>query len=238
MRPLAVALALVSALALAGCPPSGPGDYYNLGLGYTWEYFLVEGGEEGEFWTLQALDADENTESGRGDFYMRLTRTIPDGLAPGQDQTFEQRRFNVAHQQDLTGSEPVSIGWTYRWVLQEEGDRDSYFVVAPGSAADWTDSWSYETGEVGGSDFEHEIDVARCDDDVETSYATFSDCLEYTRTVTTTNFDFEGNEQVLTTVHHEAWAADVGLVRYSITASDGHVSTAVLRTTNSVPVDE
>ena len=123
-------------------------------------------------------------------------------------------------------------------MLQEEGDRDEYFVVAPGSAGDWSDSWSYETGEVGGSDFEHEISVSRCDGEVETSYAVFDDCLEYSRTVTTTNFDFEGNEQILTTVHDETWAADVGLVRYSITASDGHVSTAVLRTTSSQPPDE
>ncbi len=224
---------LAPVVFLLGCPPSGGGDYYNFGLGYTWEYVLIEGGEDDEFWTLQALDADENDESGRGDYYIKLTRTLPDSLGPGQDQTFDQRRFNVDHEQDLTGSEPVSIGWSYKWVLQEEGDREEYFVVAPGSARDWSDSWSYETGESGGSDFEHEITASRCTDQVVSSFISTADCIEYERTVTTTNFALDGSEQVLTTVHHETWAAGVGLMRYSITASDGGVSTAVLRTTDS-----
>lgn len=238
MRKVLSTLLVASSAILLGCPPTGPGDYANLAVGNTWEYFLVQGGEDEEYWTLQALDADDNTESGRGDIYLRLSRTIPDGLAPGQDETYDQRRFNVAHVQDLTGSEPVTIGWDYRWVLQEEGDRGEFFTVAPGSSADWTNSWNYETGEPGGSDFDHEITATRCQDYVETSYGTFGDCVVYERTVTTTNFDLGGEEQVLTTVHHETWANGVGLVRYSITASDGNVSTAVLRTTNSVEEEE
>ncbi len=227
------------ALLLAACPPTSNEDYFNLAVGYTWEFYLLEGGEDGEFWTVQALDADENTESGRGDIYFRLTRTIPDGLGPGTDQVLEQRRFNVRHVQDLTGSEPVSIGWDYRWVLQEEGEREEYFLRQPGSAKDWSDGWDYETGEPGGSDFEHTVEMATCTEPVATSAGEFEDCVTVTRTVEVTNYDINGNpEDPLTTVHTEVWARDVGLASYEILASDLQRSYAVLRTTNAMDDDE
>ncbi|MCP4867580.1 MAG: hypothetical protein GY898_02540 [Proteobacteria bacterium] len=232
-------LALLLPLALlTACPPPGGGDYANLEVGYTWEYFLIEGGEEDEFWTLQALESDENPANGRGDIYFRLTRTIPDGLSPGNDQTLEQRRFNVELKQDLTGSAPVDIGWEYKWVLQEEGERGEFLIKTPGSAGDWTDGWDYEITETG-SDFVHSIEMRRCDEEVETSYDVFDDCVHVTRTLDTINYDINNNpEDPLTTIHEEVWAEGVGLVRYSILASDGQRSTAVLRTTNSVDEEE
>lgn len=236
---MATRLALLSVLSLlTACGPGAGGDYFKLEVGNTWEYFLIEGGEDGEFWTLQALDTDDNSANGRGDVYFRLSRTIPDGLSPGVDQTLEQRRFNVEHVQDLTGSEPVSIGWDYRWVLQEEGERSEFFVKTPGAGADWTDAWDYDITETG-SDFVHSIEMSRCSGEVETSYAVFEDCVHVVRTLDTINYDINNNpEDPLTTIHEEVWATGVGLVRYSILASDGQRSTAVLRTTNADAEDE
>jgi hypothetical protein len=230
---------LIPLCLLLGCPPPSGGDYFKLSVGSTWEYLLIEGGEDDEFWTLEALDAGDNPTNQRGDIFFRLTRTIPDGLSPGNDQTFDQRRFNVRHVQDLEGSAPISLGWDYRWVLQEEGKREEFFVTPPGSGANWSEVWEFETGEAGGSEFQHRVEARRCDGEVETSYDVFTDCIEVTRTVDTINFDIDGNpEPALTTVHEEVWAEGVGLVRYSILASDDQRSTAVLRTTSSVEEED
>ncbi len=226
-------LPLTVICVLLGCPPPSGGDYLNLSAGSTWEYYLIEGGEEGEYWTLEALDAGENPTNQRGDIYFRLSRVIPDGV--GDDEVLPQRRFNVRHVQDLTGSAPVSIGWDYRWVAsQEEGLRSEYFVKSPGSAADWSDRWEFEYDEASGSDFEHRVETQRCEDEVVTSYGVFADCIEVTRSVDTINFDLNDNpEPALTTVHEEVWAEGVGLIRYSILSSDDQRSTMVLRTTDS-----
>lgn len=220
-------------LLLAGCPPTIIDDYFQMEVGNTWEYFLVDGGEVDEFWTLNALDADDNDESGRGDIFFRMVRTVPDGIADGVPAEYEQRRFNIGLEQDLTGSEPRPIGWTYRWLpeAQKEGDREEYFVVVPGSRDDWTDSWSYEFGEDGGSDFYIEVDTQRSEGPRQTSYGTYNDLVECVRTVEITSFA-TGEELVQTTVTTETWAAGVGLIHFHVLAADDTTTEGVLRTTN------
>jgi len=227
-------LLFVSVPLLAGCPPTAQNDHYQLELGNTWEYFLVDGGEEGEFWTLQILDADDNEESGRGDIFFRMIRTVPNALGEGIPADYEQRRFNLALEEDLTGSTPKPIGWTYRWLpeAQKEGDRGEYFVVSPGSASDWADDWSFEFGEDTGSDFEISVVTERSDVGRQTSFGTFDDLILVERTAQITSFS-TGEELVQTTVTTETWAAGVGLIHFHILAADGTTTEAVLRTTNA-----
>lgn len=239
MRALLALLSLpLFGLALAACGPKTVPDYFNLEtLGASWHFDVVQP-ETDEFWTLQTLDADDEEHppgdgANRGEIWFKLTRTIPDGLGPGQDQVIPQRQFNLSHEQDLTGSEPLSIGWEYKWLAGvEEGDHGEFFVITPTWDEDWSEFWTYETGEEGASDFEHDIAGSYCAEPAETSYGILQDCVVYERTVTTTNFE-GGEEQVLTTVHTEVWAAGIGLARYEILASDGELTIAVLRTTNA-----
>jgi hypothetical protein len=230
-------LALFAPVVLAACGPTGVSDYFNLVVDGTWHFDVIQP-ETDEFWTLQTLDADDNEESHRGEIFFKLTRTIPDGLGPGQDQTFPQRQFNVSHDQDLSGTEPISLGWEYKWVAGlEEGDHGEYFVLTPDVDPEWEEFWNYATGEEGGSDFEHDVTARYCDQVVQTSYGLLEDCIIYERSVTTTNYIGQ-DEQVLTTVHTETWAANIGLVRYEILASDGETTIAVLRTTDAHQTDE
>jgi hypothetical protein len=221
------------AVLLIGCPPSAQEDYFHLELGNSWEYFLVDGGEEGETWSLDILDADDNEESGRGDIFFKMIRTVPNALGEGVPADYEQRRFNLALEQDETGSTPKPIGWTYRWLpeAQKEGDRGEYFVVSPGSASDWSDDWSYDFGEDTGSDFSISVVTQRSSDARQTSFGTFTDLVVVERTVEITSFS-TGEELVQTTVTNETWAAGVGLVHFHILAADGTTTEAVLRTTN------
>jgi hypothetical protein len=237
MRALAPTFLLpLLAFAVAACGPKVVPDYFNLStLDASWHFDVVQP-ETDEFWTLQTLDADDNDlgdGSHRGDIWFRLTRTIPDGLGPGQDQVIPQRQFNLSHEQDLSGSEPLSIGWEYKWLAgMEEGDQGEYFLLTPTVDEEWSEFWTYETGEEGASDFEHDVAASYCADPAVTSYGIIEDCIVYERTVTTTNY-VGGDEQVLTTVHTETWAAGIGLVRYEILSSDGELTIAVLRTTNA-----
>jgi hypothetical protein len=218
---------------LTACPPGTAEDHFQLELGNTWEYFLVDGGEEGEFWRLDMLDADDNSESGRGDLFFHMVRTVPNALGEGIPADYEQRRFNLALEQDLTGSVPKPIGWTYRWLpdAQKEGDRGEYFVVSPGSAADWSDDWSYDFGEDTGSDFSISVTTERSDVPRQTSFGTFTDLVLIERTVEITSFS-SGEELVQVTVTSETWASGVGLIHFHILAADGTTTEAVLRTTN------
>jgi hypothetical protein len=224
---------LASAFLLAACPPGSSDDHFQLALDNTWEYFLVDGGEDGEFWTLTISDADENEESGRGDLFFEMVRTVPDALGIGVPADYPQRRFNLALEQDLTGSTPKPIGWTYRWLpdAQKEGGRGEYFVVSPGSAADWSDDWSYDFGEGSGSDFALAVTTERSETARQTSFGTFDDLILVERTVVITSFS-SGEELVQTTVTSETWAAGVGLIHFHILAADGATTEAVLRTTN------
>jgi len=224
-------LAALGAAAVMGCAPTVAQDYFRLEVGNSWEYFVVEGGTDGETWYLEALDADDNDMSGRGDVYLRMMQELPDD--PGSP--FFLRRFNIRHEQDLTGSTPVSIGWSYRWVEKNEGDRDEWFVTSPGSDSGWTDSWSYSVQESGaGSEFEHEVTAGYCTEEVAASYATTDDCVEVERTITTVNHSLGEDAPDLVTVHIETWAAGVGLLRYRILESDGQTKDAVLRTASFV----
>lgn len=224
-------LALVS--LLVGCPPSSGEDHFQFALDNTWEYFLVDGGEEDEVWNLTISDADENEESGRGDLFFQMVRTVPNALGEGLPADYPQRRFNLALEQDLTGSTPKPIGWTYRWLpdAQKEGARGEYFVVSPGSASDWSDDWSYDFGEPTGSDFSIAVITERSSEPRQTSFGTFDDLILVERTVEITSFS-SGDELVQTTVTNETWAEGVGLVHFHILAADGTNTEAVLRTTN------
>ena len=220
-------------LLLTGCPPGGGEDYFRLDVGNTWEYFLVDGGVEGEYWTLSMLDADENEESGRGDVFFQMLRTVPDALGPGVPADYPQRRFNVALEEDTTGSVAMPIGWTYRWLpdAQKEGDRGEYFVKSPGSASDWSDGWSYEVGDAG-SDFDFEVETYRSSEARQTSFGTYTDLVIVERTTEITSYS-TGTELVQTTTSVETWAAGVGLIHFSILGADGVTTEAVLRTTNA-----
>ncbi len=244
MRPGLTLLALPAlALLMAACGPKVVPDYFNLEqIGASWHFDVVLPDTD-EFWTLQTLDADDDEHppgdgAHRGDIWFKLTRTIPDGLGPGTDQVIPQRQFNLSHDEDLSGSEPLSLGYEYKWVAgPEEGDHGEFFVVTPTWEEDWNEFWTYETSVEGASDFEHDITGSYCDELVETAAGIFQDCVRYERVVTTTNYEGQ-EEQVLVTTHTEIWAAGIGLVRYEIVASDGEQTIAVLRTTDADQADQ
>jgi hypothetical protein len=225
LRPL---LLLLFAALLCGCPPLDAADYYQLAVGNQWEYYVTQG-PEGEVWNMDVLDADENPETGRGDIYVVMTRTEPAPEPTMDPQVYDARRFNLATQDDLTGSVAKLIGWQYKWVNNDEGDRNEYFVKAPGSASDWSDSWSYGVSEsAGGTSFDFSVTGAYMTDPVQTPYGTYVDCVRYTRDVQLNHND--GSQQNIE--HVEDWAAGVGLIRYMVTAVDGDVTEVLLRTTN------
>ena len=234
------------AFVLAACAPEVLPDYFNLGtVGASWYYDVVQGqGEDEGWWVLQTLDADsEDHPPGddgvhRGDIWFKLSRIIPDDPNPGEDQEYPQRQFNLSHDQDLSGSEPLSIGWEYEWLADPgEGDHGEYFLRTPSMNEDWTEFWTYETGEEGASDFEHDVSASYCAEPIETSYGILTDCLVYERTVTTTNY-VDGEPVPLTAVHTEYWAAGIGLARYEILATDGELTITVLRTTTADQQEE
>jgi hypothetical protein len=221
----------------AACPGGGAAaDYYRMEQGLSWDYYLIsEGGAEDEAWALQVLDADENEETSIGDLFFRLQRSYTDESNPSQTYTLDQRKFNLRLEEDETTDPPAPIGWTYRWVNQDEGERGEYFVKVPGADTEWSDDWDYEIeGDAGGSDFGFEVHAERWAEPVEASLGTYDDTIAYTRTVTITSFGLDGDELVQVQEHHEYWAAGVGLVRYLFVHSDGDVSEVVLRSTDAV----
>ncbi len=252
--------ALLAALSvlLSGCPPVELQEYYQFAIGNTWEYYLTEGGvvtadcgdgidhESVEVWTLAVLDDDENAESQRGDRYVHWTRNWADPCNPSQEYTVTHRAFNLAEEVDLTGLEPVATGYTYKWVGNDEGKRNEYFVMAPNGSADWTESWDARvSGDGGGSDFEFEVSVEVLSEPLQVPYArpgassTYTDVVEYTRTQTAISVNLDGEELVQTQIHVEDYAQGVGLIRYHYTNSEDppQVTEALLRTTN-ISVDE
>lgn len=229
MSPLRLSLVLLPAVVLlCGCPPVDAVDYYQLAVGNQWEYYVTQG-PEGEVWNMDVLDADDNPETGRGDIYLLMTRTEPPTEPTMPAVVYDARRFNLATQEDLTGSVAKLIGWQYKWVNNDEGDRNEYFVKAPGSASSWSDSWDYGVnGSGGGTDFWFSVTGSYTTDPVQTPYGTYVDCVQYIREVRLDHSD--GTEQNIE--HVEVWAAGVGLIRYMVTAVDGDVTEVLLRTTN------
>ncbi|MBJ94234.1 MAG: hypothetical protein CMP23_07105 [Rickettsiales bacterium] len=213
----------------AGCAPQPQADYFQLAIGNQWEYYVTAGGEEGEVWNMEVLDADDNPESGRGDVYLVMSRTEPPSGPGLASLTVDTRSFNLATQQDLTGSSPQLIGWQYKWVNNDEGDRNEYFVKEPGSRSDWSENWDYRAdGNAGGTEFWFSVSERRTTDPIQTPYGTYVDCLEVEREVRLDHSD--GTEQFV--LHVESWAAGVGLIRYQRTGTDGDVTEVLLRTTN------
>ena len=219
----------VLSLGLVGCPPTDPIDYYQLSIGNQWEYYVSQGGQDGEVWNMEIFDADDNPETGRGDVFLVMSRTEPPPEPTLPSLTVDTRSFNLATQQDLTGQAPKLIGWQYKWVNNDEGDRDEYFVKAPGSASDWSEAWEYGVnGSAGGTACWFSVDAARRSDPIQTPYGTYVDCIEVQREVRLDHSD--GTEQFVS--HVEDWAAGVGLIRYVRTGTDGDETEVLLRTTN------
>ncbi len=232
LRPLQLLVKIPAVLllcfGLVGCPPVEEADYYQLAVGNQWEYYVTQG-QSGEVWNMEVFDADDNPETGRGDLYVVMSRTEPPPEPNLPSLTIETRSFNLASQEDLTGSVAKLIGWQYKWVNNDEGDRNEYFVKAPTSREDWTDDWQYGVnGSAGGTDFWFSVSASYMTEPVVTGYGTYIDCIEYRREVRLEHDD--GTEQYVE--HLEAWAAGVGLIRYTLTAVDGDVTEVVLRTTN------
>jgi hypothetical protein len=221
---LAVVLPVLSA-----CPPVEEADYFQMAVGNQWEYYVTQGGLDGEVWNMEVFDADDNPETGRGDVYVVMSRTEPPPEPTLPSLTVDARSFNLATQEDLTGSVAKLIGWQYKWVNNDEGDRNEYFVKAPGSRADWSDHWEYGVnGSAGGTDFWFSVTGSYMPDPVQTPYGTYVDTVEYVREVRLDHSD--GTEQYVQ--HLENWADGVGLIRYVVTAVDGDITEVLLRTTN------
>ncbi len=216
-------------LLMVGCPPAEDVDYFQLAVGNHWEYYVTQGGEEGEVWNMEIFDADDNPETGRGDVYLVMNRVEPPPEPTLPSLTVNTRTFNLATQEDLTGSVAKLIGWQYKWVNNDEGDRNEYFVKEPGSGSDWSDDWEYGVnGSAGGTDFWFSVRAARTSDPIQTPYGTYVDSIEVNREVRLDHSD--GTEQFVS--HVEDWAAGVGLIRYMRTGTDGDVTEVLLRTTN------
>jgi hypothetical protein len=218
-------------LPLAACSGAGA-DYFRIETGLTWEYSLVTGGVQDEVWRLEIVDAEENPANQRGQLWWRIIRSEPHPDFAGERLETDHRSFNVGLEEDQTGSEPVPIGWTYRHVELDEGDRNEFFVKVPEGGNTWSDTWSY-TIDDGGSEFDYSVEIARGEDTVQTGLGNYDDTVRVVRTTVITN-TAGGNDQVLTQVHEEHWARDVGLVRYRFTAADGEVTDAALRTADTV----
>jgi len=226
---LRLSLVFLPAVLLCGCPPVEAIDYYQLAVGNQWEYFVTQGGVEGEVWNMEIFDADANPDSGRGDIYLLMNHTTPPNEGNPQALTLPERSFNLAAQQDLTGSVAKLIGWQYKVVEEDEGDRNEYFVKAPGSADDWSGSWDYRVSDSGAAmDFAFSVNADRMTDPVQTPYGTYVDYVRCIREVRIEHSDgTEGNRELV-----EDWASGVGLIRYQVTGVDGDVTEVLLRTTN------
>jgi len=222
---------LVPVLLLSACTSAG-GDYFRLEEGLTWEYSLVQGGVQDEVWRVEVGDAADNPANQRGSLWWRIVRSEPHPDFPGERLETDHRSFNVGAEEDQTGSEPVLLGYTYRHVELDEGDRNEWFVKVPEAGATWSDTWNY-TIDDGGSEFEYTIEISRGQDTVQTGLGNYDDTVQVIRTTVITNRN-QGNEQELTQIHEEHWARDVGLVRYRFTAANEEVTDAALRTADTV----
>jgi hypothetical protein len=228
MRPLALLLALPS---LSACAVGEEADYFHFAIGNHWEYYLNEGGVDGEHWFLEIQDADDNPETQRGDFYFNFYQTVPNSVPQQPDLQFFLRRFNFSVETATADAgEEVALGFIYRWAPEDEGERDEFVVKVPEDGADWYDSWEYG-GSTGTTETTYEVAEWRRADPVQTPHGTYTDCVDVERTLTQVSQQGQG-EITTVQVREETWANGVGLVRYRITAVDGGVSEGLLRETN------
>ncbi len=221
----------IAALAavFAGCPAAGESDFFQLAVGNSWEYIVLSGGEDGERWNAISDDPDDNDDarSGRGDIMFRMVRTYPNPDTALPDIEIQMRNFNVSTESTVEGE---LLGWQYKDVPADEGDRNEWFVKVPEpSNPDYSDSWEYDVPGESDSEVTMEVTQSWCTEPLQTSYGTYDGCLEIIRTKTT---DHNNGELITTQVRHETWAPGYGLIRYLIIAGDEDETEGRLRATN------
>ncbi len=232
MRILSIITTAALAVALGGCPAAGDVDYFQLGIGNTWEYRVLSGGEEGERWTAISDDPDDNeyARSGRGDIMFHLMRTYPNAEPELPDIEIPMRNFNVSEERTV---EDVLLGWQYKDVPSDEGDRNEWFVKIPDPTdPDYSDSWEYDVPSESNSEVSIAVTQSWCQEPLLTSYGTYDDCLDVIRTKTT---DHNDGELITTQVRHETWAGGYGLIRYLIIAGDEDETEGRLASTSVAP---
>lgn len=222
----------LSLLLVVGCGTgSGADDYFRFEAGNTWTYYLNEGGQEDEVWTLDVLDADENEQSARGDFFFLLTQTYPNPEPALPDITSPLRQFNFSAELSGTVENPEVSSWVYKWANDDEGLRNQDFVVPPGDDSAWTTTW--ESGsDTGTLEVAYEIASSRRAEGIRVPFGFYEDCIDVRRTITRTG-TVAGDDSVTVQVREETWANGVGLIRYHLTATDGTISEGLLRETNT-----
>ena len=204
-------------VGLAGCDAAGADSYFQLAVGNTWEYRVVSGGEEGERWSLISDDPDDNdaAPSGRGDIFFKMERTYPNPDSALPDIVIQMRNFNISEEMSVDGA---ALGWQYKDVPADEGDRNEWFVKNPDVTDPvYTDSWEFEVPGDSESEVNIVVEQSWCAAPVQTSYGTYADCLDVVRTKTT---DHNNGELITTQIRHETWAPGYGLIRYLIIAGD------------------
>lgn len=228
MRATWIPFALVGAL---GCDTASTDDYFRFEIDQSWTYYLNEGGREDEVWTLEILDADDNEQSARGDFYFLLTQTYPNPEPALPDVTYPLRQFNFAAELEGTVENPTVSAWVYKWANSDEGLRNQDFVVPPGEEDSWSLSW--ESGsDSGTTEWTYDVLSERRAEGIQVPHGFYEDCIEVTRTITTTS-TVGGEETETTQVRQETWANGVGLIRYHLTATDGTIVEGLLRETTA-----
>lgn len=223
MTKQAAMLALL--LLTTGCSGLGVGDYFRIEEGNTWGFFVRNSDLNDERWTLSVLDADENEQNQRGTLYWQFLKTYKDDVNPAIEYEALLRSFNVSADYGGASEDSVPVAWLYKFVNEDEGERNENFLVQPGSESDWSVSWDYEVD--GSLDFEFVVDMAYETEPIQTSLGTFEDTLSVTRTRT-----WSSGGDPLENVRQEWWAQNVGLIRYIETGADGLSVEGVVRTTN------
>lgn len=226
-------IALSAALCLAACPSvDEQADFFLLEAGNEWTYTTISGGN-GEEWTLQVQDATENPNSSRGDlwFYLWFPENANDPQDPDRIIESPFRSFNVSLEEDATGDEPIPIGYTYRFVGGDEGDRNEFFVKYPPADGEaYSESWSYEVeSETGTRRDEYEVSISTSSDPVETGYGSWDNNILVHKLHTQINVQQNGDEVEFEREHFETWAAGGGLVRYKFVSVDEEVTEIVVR---------
>ncbi len=219
-------------LSMTGCETTTSSDYFQLGVGNTWEYRVLSGGETGERWTAISDDPDDNDDarSGRGDIFFQMERHYPNPDSDLPDIEIQMRNFNVSEEKTVEGD---VLGWQYKDVPADEGDRNEWFLKVPDIAdPSYADAWEYDVPGESDSDVDIEVSQAWCQTPVQTSYGTYEDCLEVVRTKTT---DHNNGELITTQVREETWAPGYGLIRYKIIAGDEDETEGRLNATSVAP---